>query len=112
MSGIEQGSIIVDADLAKVAEIRSVLEDRWGEKVQIAEVLTDLLVMDEIAFQVREFNGELEGMTASDFFKYVWHNVENERREAEKAEMLSFFKFVREPNEGHYADEEKEAKSK
>ena len=52
---IERGSIIVDLDLAKVAEIRTVLEARWGEKVQIAEVLTDLLVKDEMDYRVGHY---------------------------------------------------------
>jgi len=44
---LERGSIVLDGDLAKVAELRSALERRWEEKVDVSDVLIGLLRLDK-----------------------------------------------------------------
>ena len=43
---MQRGQIVLDGDLAKVGELRSALERKWEEKVDISDVLIGLLRLD------------------------------------------------------------------
>lgn len=81
MNGIEQGSIIVDADLAMVADIRSCLEKEAGEAVCVSALLAELLKAEDIETYVAEYREKLWDLTDEEYIKYQGEEAEKDKED-------------------------------